>query len=75
VGVAAAGIGHGREQVLVEVLPEADRGRADSPLGLGLGHGHQGGWIRDADVGKPIGQQQDLLGGVVVAAPELLGPL
>jgi hypothetical protein len=52
VGVAAACVGHLREQVLVEVGAEADRGGADPRLARGLRDSDELVRVGDADVGE-----------------------
>jgi hypothetical protein len=65
VRVAAAGVGHPQQQLLVEVVAEPDRGRADVLGGGGaLGHLHERAAVGDADVGQAVGEQQDLAGAV-----------
>ena len=75
VGAPAAGLGHRGEELLGEVGAEADRG-GPGASGLGVaGHGHEGGRVLHADVGLPVGEEQDLARPVARGAPELLDPL
>ena len=60
VAVAAARVGHRRQQILVEAVAEADRGRAD-PVAAGAGgEPDERGRVGDPDVGEAVGEQEDL---------------
>ena len=76
VRVPAAGVGHRGEQVLVEVLAEPDRRRADvRRLGPLARHPHERAGVGDADVRQAVGEQQDLPRALAGRAPELLDAL
>ena len=59
--VAAADLGHRGQELLVEVVAEADRGGADALVIDGAARERdQRGRVGDADVRQAVGQQQDL---------------
>jgi hypothetical protein len=77
-----AGVGHGGEQRLVEVVADPDGGGADAGLAGLVGQPDERPRLGDADVGQPVGQQQDAPDGLPAAvaavgpgAPQLLEPL